>query len=386
MLINLVPDFLAVLADADREAAWHQYFESHSAILTAYWRNYVLEPGSPAAAEVVRNALAADRSDLHALLAGVDVVRVVEETLARAEDVLQIDRPTDCYLMVGMGGANAGELVVGGRGVAFICLEHFTARANPQTYGLGPHPRTCSRSGWPTKWRTRVRYTSPASRSDLRRLVAESGGYYDYWETGRRATLRELLVNEGLAVRAAEAVAPGFRLSDYFGYTRRQYDRLRELEAFLSRAVAPDLDRLRARAPAPLPLRRHEPRRPPGPGQGHPGAERLLPRPPHDGGAGTRPRHRGGAPGRGGRGAGGGRRGEGSGVKPVVITIKPSGSISIEGEVVIQDRDGNVHPPPGREAPRHRQALRMRPFARTHPFCDGTHNELTEKPGTRRPG
>ena len=160
MLINLVPDFLAVLADADREAAWHQYFESHSAILTAYWRNYVLEPGSPAAAEVVRNALAADRSDLHALLAGVDVVRVVEDTLARAEDVLQIDRPTDCYLMVGMGGANAGELVVGGRGVAFICLEHFTARANPQTYGLGLTPDLLPL--WVAhEMAHTVRYTSP---------------------------------------------------------------------------------------------------------------------------------------------------------------------------------------------------------------------------------
>ena len=75
MLINLVPDFLAVLADASPEAAWQRYFETHSAVLTAYWRNYVLEPGSPAASEVVRTALAADRSDLHALLAGVDVVQ-----------------------------------------------------------------------------------------------------------------------------------------------------------------------------------------------------------------------------------------------------------------------------------------------------------------------
>ncbi len=225
VLINLVPDFLAVLADADREAAWQRYFESHSAILTAYWRNYVLEPGSPAADVVVRNALAADRSDLHALLAGVDIVRVVEETLARAEEVLQVDRPTDCYLMVGMGGANAGELVVGGRGVAFICLEHFTGRANPETYGLGLTPDLIPLWVGHEMAHT-VRYTSPSSRSDLRRLVSDAAGYYDYWETGRRATLRELLVNEGLAVRAAEAVAPGFRLSDYFGYTRRQYSRL----------------------------------------------------------------------------------------------------------------------------------------------------------------
>ena len=29
-----------------------------------------------------------------------------------------------------------------------------------------------------------------------------AGGYYSYWDTGRRAPLRELLVNEGLAVHA----------------------------------------------------------------------------------------------------------------------------------------------------------------------------------------
>jgi uncharacterized protein YjaZ len=77
----------------------------------------------------------------------------------------------------------------------------------------------------------------------MRRLVAESGGYYDYWATGSRATLRELLVNEGLAVHAAQAVAPGFDAADYFGYPRRQYNRLREMESFLRRAVEPDLDR-----------------------------------------------------------------------------------------------------------------------------------------------
>jgi uncharacterized protein YjaZ len=76
----------------------------------------------------------------------------------------------------------------------------------------------------------------------LRRLVAEAGGTYDYWSTGSRATLRELLVNEGLAVHAAQAVAPGFDSADYFGYPRRQYHRLREMEAFLRRVVEPDLE------------------------------------------------------------------------------------------------------------------------------------------------
>jgi uncharacterized protein YjaZ len=153
-----------------------------------------------------------------------------------------IDRPTDTYLMVGLGGANAGELVVGGRGVAFICLEHFTGRVNPETYGMGLPPDLIP--VWIAhELAHTVRYTSPLSASDMRRLVSENGGNYDYWATGSRATLRELLVNEGLAVHAAQAVAPGFDAADYFGYPRRQYHRLREMESFLRRVAEPDLDR-----------------------------------------------------------------------------------------------------------------------------------------------
>jgi len=43
-------------------------------------------------------------------------------------------------------------------------------------------------------------------------------------------------------VAAAQAVAPGFEPWEYLGYTRRQYRRIRELDAFLRRAAAPDLD------------------------------------------------------------------------------------------------------------------------------------------------
>ena len=143
--------------------------------------------------------------------------------------------------MVGLGGANAGELVVGGRGIAFICLEHFTGRVNPETYGMGLPPDLIPLWIGHELAHT-VRYTSATSGSDMRRLVAEAGGYYDYWSTGSRASLRELLVNEGLAVHAAQAVAPGFDAADYFGYPRRQYHRLREMEAFLRRVVEPDLE------------------------------------------------------------------------------------------------------------------------------------------------
>lgn len=191
---------------------------------------------------MIRDAVRADRADLHALLASVDVVHLAEEAIARATDTLRIDRPTDTYLMVGVGAANAGELVVAGRGVAFICVEHFTGRLNPETFGMGLPPDLIPL--WiGHELAHAVRYTSPASASELRRLVAEQDGYYDYWETARRASLRELMVNEGLAVHAAQAVAPGFDLADYFGYPRRQYQRMRELEAFLRRAVASELDR-----------------------------------------------------------------------------------------------------------------------------------------------
>ena len=43
-------------------------------------------------------------------------------------------------------------------------------------------------------------------------------------------------------MHAAQAVAPGFDAADYFGYPRRQYHRLREMEAFLRRVVEPDLE------------------------------------------------------------------------------------------------------------------------------------------------
>lgn len=242
MLINLLPDFLDILTQPDREAAYFRFLDAHRPLLAAYWNNYVLDLDSPYAAEVVKATVLADRSDLQALLDQVDVVRIVEEALRRSEDVLEVDRPTDCLLMVGVGAANAGELVVNGRGIAFICIEHFTGRVNPETYGMGLNPELLPLWVGHEVAHT-VRYTSATSESELRRLVAEAGGNYDYWTTGSRATLREHLLNEGLAVHASQAVAPGVDPADYFGYPRRQYQRMRELEAFLRRAVHHDLDR-----------------------------------------------------------------------------------------------------------------------------------------------
>jgi uncharacterized protein YjaZ len=88
-----------------------------------------------------------------------------------------------------------------------------------------------------------VRYTSPTSHSELRDIVAESGGHYSYWDTGRRASLRELLINEGLAVHASRAISPGHAAWEYFGYERRQYADVRQLEGVMARAVVTDLDR-----------------------------------------------------------------------------------------------------------------------------------------------
>lgn len=241
MLVNLVPEFFACLATPDPRAAYYDYLDRHRAVLAAYWHNYVLDLDSPHAERVIADALRAERSDLRRVTEEVDVVAAAEEALARALERLEADCPVDLYLLVGVGAANAGELVVDGRGIAFVCLEHFTGRANPETYGLGLAPSLLS------LWIAHevahaVRYTSPSSRADVRRLIAEQHDYYDLWETGSRATLRELLVNEGAAVAAAQATAPGFEPWEYFGYSRSQYRRIRELDAFLRRVSGPELD------------------------------------------------------------------------------------------------------------------------------------------------
>jgi len=241
MLVNLVPEFLATLAAPDPYAAYHEYLDRHRPVLSAYWQNYVLDPNSAHAEPIIETTLRADRSDLRRLLDDVDVVAIAEDALRRATDLLEADAPVDLYVMVGVGAANAGELVVGGRGIAFVCLEHFTGRANAQTYGMGLAPQRLP------LWIAHevahaLRYTSPTSRATMRRLVGELGGYYDGWEVGSRATLRELVVNEGAAIAASQAVAPGFDPWEYFGYNRRQYRRLRELDSFLRRASASDLE------------------------------------------------------------------------------------------------------------------------------------------------
>lgn len=241
MIINLLPDFLAVLNSADRVAAYHAYFDRHRSLLTAYWDNYVLEPQGPHFDEVIRATVDANRDDLLAMLARTDVVALAEHARAQVSALLVPDVDFDIVLMVGVGAANAGELVVDGRGIAFVCLEHFTGVANPDTQGLGLDAELIPM--WLAHELTHVlRYTSPTSRSEMRGLVIEADGFYSYWETGRSATLRELLMNEGLAVQVSRAVSPGHAAWEYLGFGRKQYARVRELEPSLHRAASRDLD------------------------------------------------------------------------------------------------------------------------------------------------
>lgn len=242
MLINLLPDFFAVLNSTDRVAAYRRYFDTHRRILEAYWHNYVLDPDGPHFTDVVRSTVQADRTDLRGMLERTDVVTLARRTEELCAVLLESDAIVDVVLMVGVGAANAGELVVDGRGTAFVCLEHFTSVANPDTQGLGLDPELIP------MWLAHeiahaVRYTSPASRSVMKLAVEEAGGAYSYWDTGRRVPLREHLVNEGLAVHVSRQVSPGHAAWEYFGYGRRQYARVRELEPQLARLADDDMDR-----------------------------------------------------------------------------------------------------------------------------------------------
>jgi hypothetical protein len=242
MLINLLPEFFAVIESADPSDAYHRYFQAHRPLLEAYWHNYVIEPAGPHFQDIVRDSMRSERDDLRAMLARCDIIALARATEQQCRVLFEVDSEIDVVLMVGVGAANAGEMVVAGRGVAFVCEEHFTGVANPTTRGLGLDPELVP------MWLAHeiahcVRYTSPASRSEMRPLIAEAGGYYSYWETGRAASLREHLVNEGLAVQASRGLSPGHAPWEYFGYARKQYARIRELEAILSRGVADDLDR-----------------------------------------------------------------------------------------------------------------------------------------------
>ena len=242
MLINLLPDFFSVLDSTDRAAAYDRYFAAHRRLLEGYWNNYVVDPNGPHFQDVVNASVHADRGDLRGMLERTDVFSLARDAEQRCAALLAADVDVDVVLMVGVGAANAGELVVGGRGIAFVCLEHFTGVANEETEGLGLDPELVPL--WLAhEFAHAIRYTSPTSRGALREFIAGANGDYSYWDTGRRIRLRELLMNEGLAVHVSRAISPGHAAWEYFGYERRQYARIRELEPVIARAVTPDLDR-----------------------------------------------------------------------------------------------------------------------------------------------
>src|SRR5205085_12145386 len=172
-----LPDFFAVHNSSDRVAAYHRYFDSHRPLLEAYWHNYVLDPAGPHFQEVVRATALASRVDLRTMLERLDVVTLARNAEDQCRTLLEMDVDIDVVLMVGVGAANAGELVVNGRGVAFVCLEHFTGVANEETEGLGLDPELIPL--WlGHEYAHAVRYTSPTSRSALRAFIANASGEY----------------------------------------------------------------------------------------------------------------------------------------------------------------------------------------------------------------
>src|SRR5260221_13923058 len=116
MLVNLIPEFLSCCAAPDPVAAYHDYLDRHRPILASYWHNYVLALDSPHAADIIRDTLRAERADLRRLLDDGGGGAIAEETLRRSRASPEVDCPVGLYLMVGGGGGNAGEPVVGGRG------------------------------------------------------------------------------------------------------------------------------------------------------------------------------------------------------------------------------------------------------------------------------
>ncbi|HXE56502.1 MAG TPA: CDGSH iron-sulfur domain-containing protein [Gemmatimonadales bacterium] len=70
---------------------------------------------------------------------------------------------------------------------------------------------------------------------------------------------------------------------------------------------------------------------------------------------------------------------EGPEPRPIQITVKPRGTIVIEGPVIIRDRDGNEIPQP---PAKHPGVVKLCGCGRskTRPFCDGSHKRPPDEP------
>ena len=61
MLIDLTPEFLAATQAPDPLDAYRRYLDAHRPVLNAYWLNYILDPESPQAEDIMVRTLQAKR-------------------------------------------------------------------------------------------------------------------------------------------------------------------------------------------------------------------------------------------------------------------------------------------------------------------------------------
>src|SRR5262249_58185724 len=110
MLINLLPDFLAILDSTDRLAAYQRYFAAHRKILQPYWDNYVIDPDSPHFADIARSTVHHGRADLFGMLDRTDVVTLARSTDQQGRELLPIDSDIDLVLILADGATHAPDL------------------------------------------------------------------------------------------------------------------------------------------------------------------------------------------------------------------------------------------------------------------------------------
>ena len=175
------------------------------------------------------------------MLERIDVVSLARNTEEQCRALLDVDSDIDVVLMVGVGAqcwrARSKRSRCGFR--LSRTLHKYHQPGNSRA-GLDPEliPLWLAH-----EIAHAVRYTSPESRSDMRQVIANMEGYYSYWETGKRVNLRELLVNEGISVQVSRVISPGHAAWEYFGYDRREYARVREMEPIISRSLIGNLDK-----------------------------------------------------------------------------------------------------------------------------------------------
>ena len=145
MLINLLPDFFAVLDSTDRLAAYQRYFAAHRRILEPYWHNYVIDPDSPHFVDIVRSTPDADRTDLRAMLERTDVVALARSDRAAVPRAARagLSTSTSCSWSASARRTPASSSSKG-RASRSSASSISPALANPQTEGSWPRSRADS--------------------------------------------------------------------------------------------------------------------------------------------------------------------------------------------------------------------------------------------------